>query len=93
MPIVIGAAALGFASQQGWLAKIPVIGKAGPITSFGLLGWGAEELLKLRLPDVVRNAVTASLVISAYNIGSTAGTPGGTKLVGDYGGAVIYPDT
>lgn len=89
----MGAAALGFAHQQGWLAKLPLLGKAGPITSASLLGWGAEELLKVKLPGLVRDAITAGLAISAFNIGNTIGTPGGTQLVGDAvypGGAVFF---
>lgn len=77
--IIIAAAALGFAHKQGWLAKLPVIGKAGPITSFALLGWGAEELAKLHLPPLVHDMVTNALAISAFNIGLS----GGTTIVGD----------
>lgn len=93
--IVLGSAALGFATQQGWLAKLPLIGSAGPITSFAILGWGAEELAKIRLPSLVHDMVTSALAISAFNIGSTAGTPGGIKVVGEEsyhypGGAAFY---
>ena len=88
--IVIGSAALGYAQKEGWLAKLPVVGKAGPITSFGLLGWGAEEFLKMKLPPLVQDMVTAALSLSAFNIGFT----GGTTIVGDGyqmpGGAVFF---
>lgn len=93
-PILVGAAALGFAHQHKFLEKLPVIGKAGPVTSFGLLGWGAEEILKIRVPGIVHDAVTAALTISAFNIGFTAGSPGGVNVVGeDYpGGAVFFQE-
>jgi hypothetical protein len=89
--IVIGSAALGYAQKEGWLAKLPVVGKAGPITSFGLLGWGAEELLKMKLPPLVQDMVTAALSLSAFNLGFT----GGTTIVGADayqmpGGAVFF---
>jgi hypothetical protein len=88
--IVIGSAALGYAQKEGWLAKLPVVGKAGPITSFGLLGWGAEEFLKMKLPPLVQDMVTAALSLSAFNIGFS----GGTTIVGDAyqmpGGAVFF---
>ena len=92
-PVLVGALALGFANQHGWLQKLPLLGKAGPITSAALLGWGAEELLKVKLPGIVHDAITAGLAISAFNVGNTIGTPGGTQLVGDAtypGGAVFY---
>lgn len=89
-PVLLGALALGYAHKEKWLEKLPVIGKAGPITSFGLLGWGAQKFLKVRLPDVVDKAVTAALAISAFNIGFSAGQ----SIVGDDeaypGGAVVF---
>jgi hypothetical protein len=88
--IAVGSLALGYASKEGWLAKLPLIGKAGPITSFGLLGWGAEEFLKWKLPPLVSDAVTAALALSAFNIGFS----GGQTIVGDAyqmpGGAVFF---
>lgn len=88
--IVIGSAALGYAQKEGWLAKLPVIGKAGPITSFGLLGWGAEEFLHMKLPSIVQDMITSALAISAFNLGFT----GGTTIVGEGynmpGGAVFF---
>jgi hypothetical protein len=88
--IVVGSLALGFASKKGWLAKLPVVGKAGPITSFGLLGWGAEEFLKIKLPSIVTDMITSSLALSAFNIGFS----GGDTIVGDAyqmpGGAVFF---
>lgn len=88
--IVIGSAALGYAQKEGWLAKLPVVGKAGPITSFGLLGWGAEEFLKMKLPPLVQDMVTAALSLSAFNLGFS----GGTTIVGEAyqmpGGAVFF---
>lgn len=88
--IVVGSLALGFASKKGWLAKLPVVGKAGPITSFGLLGWGAEEFLKIKLPPIVQDMITSSLALSAFNIGFS----GGETVVGDAyqmpGGAVFF---
>lgn len=98
-PIMLGAAALGFAHKEQWLQKLPLVGKAGPVTSFGLLGWAAEELLKIKVPGIVHDAITASLTISAFNIGTTVGSPGGISLVGEDdgiagnaypGGAVFY---
>lgn len=77
--IIIAAAALGFAQKQGWLAKLPVIGKAGPITSFALLGWGAEQIGKISLPPLVHDMVTNALAISAFNIGLS----GGQTIVGE----------
>lgn len=86
--ILIAAAALGFAQKQGWLAKLPVIGKAGPITSFGLLGWGAEELAKMKLPPLVHDMITNALAISAFNLGLSGGqTIVGDDVVGDELGA------
>lgn len=86
--ILIAAAALGFAHKQGWLAKLPVVGKAGPITSFALIGWGAEELGKLRLPPLVHDMVTNALAISAFNLGLSGGqTIVGDDVVGDELGA------
>lgn len=89
--IVIGSAALGYAQKEGWLAKLPVVGKAGPITSFGLLGWGAEEFLKMKLPPLVQDMVTSALALSAFNLGFS----GGTSIVGEGayqmpGGAVFF---
>jgi hypothetical protein len=92
-PIMVGALALGFANQHGWLQKLPLLGKAGPITSAALLGWGAEELLHVKLPQIAHDAITAGLCISAFNIGNTMGSAGGTQLVGDGvypGGAVFF---
>jgi hypothetical protein len=88
--IVIGSAALGYAQKEGWLAKLPVVGKAGPITSFGLIGWGAEEFLHMKLPPLVQDMITAALSLSAFNIGFS----GGTSIVGESyqmpGGAVFF---
>lgn len=93
-PILLGAAALGYAHQHKVLEKLPLIGKAGPVTSFGLLAWGAEEILKIRVPGIVHDAATAALAISAFNIGFTAGSPGGVNVVGhEYpGGAVFFQE-
>ena len=83
---------LGYAHKEGWLAKLPLIGKAGPITSTALLGWGAEEVLKFKLPKIAHDAVTAGLVISSFNLGFS----GGQTIVGDEysypGGAVFMPE-
>lgn len=93
VPLMLGAALLGYATKEGWLGKLPLIGKAGPVTSFGLLVWGAEELGKMRLPWMVQRAGDAALMISAFNMGMT----GGQTVVGDEqryafpGGAVVYP--
>jgi len=85
--IVLGSAALGYASKEKWLEKLPVIGKAGPITSFGLLGWAAEEFLKLKVPPLVHDMITSALALSAFNVGFS----GGNTLVGDsQGGAVFF---
>ena len=88
--LALGALALGYASKEGWLAKLPLIGKAGPITSFGLLGFGAEEFLHMKLPGIVHDAVTGALILSAFNIGFS----GGNTIVGDEshapGGAVFF---
>lgn len=89
--IVLGSAALGYASKEKWLEKLPVIGKAGPITSFGLLGWGAEELLHMKLPPLLHDMITSALALSAFNIGFSSGQ----TLVGDDahhmpGGAVFF---
>jgi hypothetical protein len=84
--LVIGAAILGYAFKEGWLQKIPLIGKAGPITSFGLLGWGAKEILKVNMPPLVDNAVTCALVLSAFNY---TAQPGG-QLLGE-GAAFSHP--
>lgn len=91
LPLIVGAAALGFAHNQGWLAKLPVIGKAGPITSAAILGWGVEEFAHVKLPKIAHDAVTAGLVLSAFNLGFSKGD----TLVGDGGasypgGAVFY---
>lgn len=91
MALTIGGLALGYASKEKWLEKLPLIGKAGPITSFGLLGFAAEEFGKVRLPNIVHDAVTASLVLSAFNIGFS----GGQTIVGEDaytlpGGAVFF---
>jgi hypothetical protein len=88
--LALGALLLGYASKEGWLAKLPVIGKAGPITSFGLLGFGAEEFMHMKLPSIVHDAVTGALILSAFNIGFS----GGQTIVGDDygapGGAVFF---
>lgn len=88
--IAVGSLALGYASKEGWLAKLPVVGKAGPITSFGLLGFAAEEFLHMKLPPLVSDAITAALALSAFNIGFS----GGQTVVGDGyqmpGGAVFF---
>lgn len=86
--IVIGSAALGYAHKEQWLNKLPLIGKAGPITSFALLGWAAEEIFKIKLPSLVHDMVTAGLSISAFNLGAS----GGQTIVGESypGGAVFY---
>lgn len=88
--LALGALLLGYASKEGWLAKLPVIGKAGPITSFGLLGFGAEEFMHMKLPGIVHDAVTGALILSAFNIGFS----GGQTIVGDDygapGGAVFF---
>jgi hypothetical protein len=88
--IMTGALALGYAHKEKWLERIPLIGKAGPVTSFGLLGWAAEEFLHMKLPNIVRDMVTSSLAISAFTFGSTLGA--GNVLVGEEhpGGAVFY---
>jgi hypothetical protein len=86
--MLIAAAALGFAHKQGWLQKLPVVGKAGPITSFALIGWGAEELGKLKLPPLVHDMITNALAISAFNLGLSGGqTIVGDELAGDELGA------
>lgn len=92
VPLLIGAALLGYATKEGWLTKLPLLGKAGPVTSFGLLTWGAEELGKMKLPWMLTQAGNAALMISAFNMGMT----GGSTVVGDErsvypGGAVVYP--
>lgn len=88
--LALGALLLGYASKEGWLTKLPLIGKAGPITSAALLGFGAEEFLHVKLPGIVHDAVTAGLVLSAFNIGFS----GGSTIVGDElhspGGAVFF---
>lgn len=86
--VIIGSAVLGWAQKEGWLAKLPVLGKAGPITSFGLLGWGAEEFLKMQLPPIVSDMVTSALALSAFNLGVS----GGETIVGYQapGGAVFF---
>lgn len=92
MSIIIGAVALGYAHKEKWLEKLPLIGKAGPVTSAALLGWGLEEFAKVKLPPLVRDMVTAGLAISAFNIGFS----GGNTVVGDGtsysmpGGAVFF---
>lgn len=88
---MLGSAALGYASKEGWIQKIPLIGRAGPITSFALLGWGAEEILKMKLHPILRDAITCALSISAFNFGLS----GGTTIVGQDayampGGAVFF---
>jgi hypothetical protein len=86
--LAIGAFALGYAHKEGWLAKVPIIGKAGPVTSFGLLGWGAKEILHMKLPDIVENAVTCALVLSAFNYSAS----GFTQVLGqDSSQAAYYP--
>lgn len=88
----IGSLALGYAHKEGWLAKIPIVGKAGPVTSFALLGWGAEELMKMKLPAIVSNAITAAIVLSAFNYTAS----GGNQILGNDpsysypGGAVFF---
>lgn len=88
--VAVGSLALGYASKEGWLAKLPIVGKAGPITSFGLLGFAAEEFLHMKLPPLVSDAITAALALSAFNIGFS----GGQTVVGDGyqmpGGAVFF---
>jgi len=88
--VAVGSLALGYASKEGWLAKLPIVGKAGPITSFGLLGFAAEEFLHMKLPAIVSDAITAALTLSAFNIGFS----GGQTVVGDGyqlpGGAVFF---
>lgn len=88
--VAVGSLALGYASKEGWLAKLPIVGKAGPITSFGLLGFAAEEFLHMKLPPIVSDAITAALALSAFNIGFS----GGQTVVGDAyqlpGGAVFF---
>lgn len=89
--VVLGSAALGYAQKEGWLQKLPVVGKAGPITSFGLIGWGAEEFLHMKLPPLVQDMITAALSLSAFNIGFS----GGATIVGEGayqmpGGAVFF---
>lgn len=81
---LIAAAALGFAQKQGWLAKLPHIGTAGPITSFAVIGWGLEELAKMKLPPLVHDMITNALAISAFNLGLSGGTTivGGSELDG-----------
>jgi hypothetical protein len=92
MPILLASAALGYAHKEGWLGKLPLVGKAGPITSASLLGWGAEEVLKFKLPKIVHDMVTAGLTISAFNLGFS----GGQSIVGDEysypGGAVFFDE-
>jgi hypothetical protein len=92
---VMAAAALGFAQKQGWLAKLPHVGSAGPVTSFALIGWGLEELAKMKLPPLVHDMITNALAISAFNLGLS----GGQTIVGDEldgasysmpGGAVFF---
>lgn len=89
--VAVGSLALGYASKEGWLAKLPIVGKAGPITSFGLLGFAAEEFLHMKLPPLVSDAITAALALSAFNIGFSGGT---TIVGGDAyqmpGGAVFF---
>jgi hypothetical protein len=84
--LVVGGAALGYAHKEGWLAKVPIIGKAGPVTSFGLLGWGAKEILKMKLPEIVDNAVTCALVLSAFNYTAS----GGQQILGQGDSSSAY---
>jgi hypothetical protein len=90
--VAVGSLALGYASKEGWLAKLPIVGKAGPITSFGLLGFAAEEFLHMKLPPLVSDAITAALALSAFNIGFS----GGQTVVGDggygQGGSAVFFD-
>lgn len=79
MAMVMAAALLGYAQKQGWLAKLPHVGSAGPITSFALLGWGLEELGHMKFPPLLHDAVTNALTISAFNIG----VGGAATIVGD----------
>jgi hypothetical protein len=93
---LVAAAALGYAQKLGWLAKLPKIGTAGPITSFALVGWGLEELGKMHLPPLVHDMITNALAISAFNLGVSGGTTivgGESELDGAYsmpGGAVFF---
>lgn len=88
----VGALALGYAHKEGWLAKIPIVGKAGPVTSFALLGWGAEDIMHMKLPAIVSNAITAAIVLSAFNYSAS----GGSQILGQDpaysypGGAVFF---
>jgi hypothetical protein len=88
--LALGAAALGYAHKEGWLNKLPIIGKAGPITSAALIGFGLEEFGKVRLHPILHDAVTAGLVLSAFNLGFS----GGNTIVGEGdaypGGAVFF---
>lgn len=88
--IMTGSLALGYAHKEKWLEKVPLIGKAGPVTSFGLLGWAAEDVFHVKLPPIVSSMVTSALAISAFTFGSTLGA--GNVLVGESypGGAVFY---
>ena len=90
---IIAAALLGYVHKQGWLHKIPVIGTAGPITSFALLGWGVEEIGKMKLPPLVHDMITNALAISAFTIGSTGMTSivGSDTVLGDGGSAYPMP--
>lgn len=89
LPLILGAAALGFASSEGWLAKLPSVGKAGPVTGAALIGWAAEEFLHIKLPRLAHDAVTAGLVLSSFNLGFSRGT----TVVGDeyaYPGGAVF---
>jgi len=92
MALGIGALALGWAHKNGHLAKIPIVGKAGPVTSAAILGWALEDIMHMKLPGIVSNAVTAAIVLSAFNYTAS----GGTQLLGDEpamsypGGAVFF---
>jgi hypothetical protein len=83
---VVAAAILGYAQKEGWLAKLPHVGTAGPITSFALLGWGLEELAHMKLPPLLHDMVTNALAISAFNIGVS----GGQTIVGNGYGQEAY---
>lgn len=77
--IALASGALGYCQKMGWLQKLPHVANAGPVTSFALLGWAAEELLHIKLPPLVHDMITSGLAISAFNLGLS----GGTQIVGD----------
>lgn len=89
--LALGAGLLGYAHKEGWLNKLPLIGKAGPITSASLIGFGLEEFGKVKLPAIVHDAVTAGLVLSAFNLGFSHGdTIVGEDGYAHPGGAVFF---